>query len=79
MTEREELRAKDYLFYCFTTREARASFSLNNDKDFHCVCIDETFCRAGFPVYFLGVKKLHHIPVKYTPARKEGADGFILR
>jgi hypothetical protein len=33
---------------------------------FEFVEVDEKFCHAGFEVFFLGVRKLHHTPVKFT-------------
>ena len=68
MTTREELRLKGFHFFCFTTTEDRAGFSLRSlPEEYECVEVEETFCKGKFSVYFLAVKKLHHVPVKFTP------------
>lgn len=68
MTTREELRARGFHFFCFTTREDRAAFSLRSmPEEYACEEVDETFCKGKFEVFFLGAKKLHHVPVKFTP------------
>lgn len=68
MTTREELTAKGLDFFCFDKPEARTEFKLRRDpEEFACVEVDETFCKGKFTVYFLGVRKLHHVPVKFTP------------
>ena len=67
MTTREELRSRGFFFYCFTKPEERATFSLRKvPEEFECVEVDEVIAKR-FTVYFLAVKKLHHIPVKFTP------------
>ena len=71
MTKREELATRGFFFMMFTTPEARAKHTLHNcPEDFECVDVDEVFCTHKFPVYFLGYKRLHHTPVKYTPQTK---------
>jgi hypothetical protein len=65
---RDELRAEGFMFYCFTTTMARAMFSLRSlPEEYACVEVDDVLCKR-FPVYFLAVRKLHHVPVKFTPA-----------
>ncbi len=66
MTTLEELRARGFHFFCFTTREARAGFSLRRDPDFACIEVDEVYTPKRFEVFYLGVQKLHHVPVKFT-------------
>lgn len=68
MATREEMRSRGFHFYGFTEPETRARFSLNSlPKEYECVDVDETFCKGKFTVYFLGVRKLNHVPVKFTP------------
>ncbi len=67
MTMREQLKSQGFMFYCFTTRQARAEFvSRTPPEEFACVDVDETLAKR-FEVFFLGVRKFHHVPVKYTP------------
>jgi hypothetical protein len=67
MTERERLHTEGFHFFCFTKREARAGFSLKAlPEEYACVDVDEVFSSKKFEVFFLGVKKLHHTPVKFT-------------
>ena len=66
---REQLRTAGFHFFCFTKPEAREAFK-KEPKDFDYINIDEVLYK-NFTVYFLGVKKLNHVPVKYTPPRKE--------
>lgn len=64
---RERLKSQGFDFYGFTTREAREAYRLRRPaEEFVCVEVDETLA-GRFEVFFLGVQKLHHIPVKYTP------------
>ena len=67
MTTREELRGRGFDFFCFTTPEARAEFKARHTETFEFAEVDEVFCTKEFHVYFLGVKRLHRTPVKFTP------------
>lgn len=67
MTKCEELKGRGFFFYMFTTPEARATWREDHPDTFEFAEVDEVFLARKFPVYFLGVKRLHHTPVKYTP------------
>ncbi len=68
MTTREELKTKGFHFFCFSKREARETFAARLDpEDFACVPVDEVHGTKKFELFFLGVRKLHHVPVKFTP------------
>ena len=67
MTKREELTSRGFFFFMFTKPEARTEFRERTAETFEFAEVDEVFLAREFPVYFLGVKKLNHIPVKYTP------------
>ena len=68
MTTRETLTSQGFHFYCFATREARAAFSLKSlPEEYACVDVDEVHGTKRFELFFLAVRKLHHVPVVYTP------------
>lgn len=68
METRETLKAQGFHFFCFSTREARAAFSLKSlPEEYACVDVDEVHTAKRFELFFLGVCKLHHVPVKFTP------------
>lgn len=67
MTTREELRSRGFDFFCFTSAEDRTAFREKYTEDCEVAEVDEVHCRQEFHLYFLGVKRLHHTPVKFTP------------
>jgi len=67
MTKREELTGRGFFFFMFTTPAARAEWREGHTETFEFAEVDEVFLAREFPVYFLGVKRLHHVPVKFTP------------
>ena len=68
MTLREELTARGFFFMVFTTPEARAAHTLHNcPEEFECETFEEVHLAKEFKLFFLGYKKLHHTPVRFTP------------
>lgn len=69
MTRREELKGEGFHFFCFSKPEAREEYRTRSApaEEFATECVDETFTSKKFEVFFLAVKKLHHVPVVYTP------------
>ena len=63
MTTREELTGQGFTFFMFTKPEVRAEFKARTAETF-----EFAECRQGFEVLFLGVRRLHHTPVKFTRA-----------
>ena len=70
MTTRETLTAQGFCFFMFTKPEDRAAFKQRTEDTFEFAEFTEVFCHHDFKVLFLGVRRLHHTPVKYTPARE---------
>lgn len=69
MTTREELTGQGFTFFMFTKPEVRAEFKARTAETFEFAPeFTEVFCRQGFEVLFLGVRRLHHTPVKFTRA-----------
>jgi hypothetical protein len=74
MTRREELKAKGFHFFVFTKPEARAEFRERctrlNVGMFEFEEFEEVHLAKEFKLFFLGVRKLHHVPVKFTPPKE---------
>lgn len=71
MATMETLRQQGFHFFCFHTEERRENFILKKlTEEYACVNVDEVIPmgKNKFSLYYLAVRKLHHVPVVYTPS-----------